>query len=159
MLRPAFVVLVLAFLAGTARADDVDDRIRELGSSDYKVRLLAVASLAKTGDSRAIDPLVVVLRTDSETSLRGAAAVALSKLVPRASAPRDVIRAAKALSLAASRDPKHFVRKRAAKAFARIRPLLPIARPPLPGMRGPPPIAPPPSTGTGTPNAAVTGNE
>src|SRR5689334_7230300 len=72
---------LLAALAAPARADKVDDLVRDLKSgSDYKVRLSAALSLAKLGDKRAIPAFVSALK-DSDKTVRGAAAVALGKLV------------------------------------------------------------------------------
>ncbi len=77
------IVIVLGLVARTtaAHADNVDTLIKDLRSgSDYKVRLSAVLALAKLGDARAIDPLIGAL-SDSDKTVRGAAAVTLGKLV------------------------------------------------------------------------------
>lgn len=68
-------------LASAARADNVDDLMRDLkGGSDYKVRLSAALSLAKLNNKRAIPAFVIAL-SDSDKTVRGASAVALGKLI------------------------------------------------------------------------------
>ena len=75
---------VVAALAAPARADKVDDLVRDLKTgSDYKVRLSAALSLAKLGDKRAIPAFVIALN-DKDKTVRGAAAVSLGKLVDAA---------------------------------------------------------------------------
>lgn len=84
----AAVVLVLALatvaMPRVARADNVDVLIKDVkGGSDYKVRLSAVLGLAKLGDKRGIPALIGAL-SDSDKTVRGAAAVALGKLITAA---------------------------------------------------------------------------
>lgn len=84
----AAVVLALALgtvaLPAVARADNVDVLIKDVKSgSDYKVRLSAVLGLAKLGDKRGIPALIGAL-SDSDKTVRGAAAVAVGKLITAA---------------------------------------------------------------------------
>lgn len=79
--RIAVTIALLCVLASAARADNVDDLMRDLkGGSDYKVRLSAALSLAKLNNKRAIPAFVVAL-SDSDKTVRGASAVALGKLI------------------------------------------------------------------------------
>jgi hypothetical protein len=91
-----FAVAMLCALAGAARADNVDDLMRDLKSgSDYKVRLSAALSLAKLNNKRAIPAFVIAL-SDSDKTVRGASAVALGKLIDATTpkAQRDQVKAA-----------------------------------------------------------------
>lgn len=92
----AVTIALLCVLASAARADNVDDLMRDLkGGSDYKVRLSAALSLAKLNNKRAIPAFVVAL-SDSDKTVRGASAVALGKLIDAtvSSAQRNQVKAA-----------------------------------------------------------------
>jgi hypothetical protein len=118
----AVVVLLCAVLLRPARADNVTRLINDLSSSDdYKVRLSAVASLAKLGDQRAIGPLVDALAGDDESAVRVAAAVALGKLVNGNSDEDDIDAANDALSRASKKDKNSSVKAQAKKALAKIK--------------------------------------
>jgi hypothetical protein len=104
-----------------ALADNVDKVIRDLGADDYKVRLSATSSLAKLGDERAIEPLIEVLQTDSEKTVRGAAAVALGKIVNSSTDSELAEEAKQALTTASKKDKQSFVKKQAKKALAKVK--------------------------------------
>jgi len=92
----AVAFALLCVLATAARADNVDDLMRDLkGGSDYKVRLSAALSLAKLNNKRAIPAFVIAL-SDSDKTVRGASAVALGKLIDAtvSSAQRNQVKAA-----------------------------------------------------------------
>ena len=81
LLGIALVLCGLVVRVGTARADKVDDLMRQLkGDADYKVRLSAALNLGKIGDKRAIGPLTDAL-DDKDKTVRGVAAAALGKMV------------------------------------------------------------------------------
>jgi hypothetical protein len=115
------VGLVLVALVRPARADKVDDLMRDLKSgSDYKVRLSAALSLAKLADKRSIPAFVVAL-SDSDKTVRGAAAVALGKLIDAKTptAQRDQVR--KALESLVARESSDSVKKQAEKTLLTIK--------------------------------------
>lgn len=114
-------VALLMALAAPARADKVDDLIRDLKTgSDYKVRLSAALSLAKVGDKRAISAFQVALK-DSDKTVRGASAVALAKLVDATTpaAKRDQI--VKALTEMVAKESSDSVKKQAEKSLQTIK--------------------------------------
>jgi HEAT repeat protein len=84
-----------------AHADDIDDSVQQLTSSENgKVRVLAALDLAKLGDRRAIRPLANVVVGDGDMKVRGAAAVALGKVVNDRATPDEKEAAVKALTQA-----------------------------------------------------------
>ncbi len=112
---------VLLALAAPARADKVDDLIRDLKTgSDYKVRLSAALSLAKVGDKRAITAFQIALK-DSDKTVRGASAVALGKLVDATTpaAKRDLI--IKDLTTMIGKESSDSVKKQAEKSLQTIK--------------------------------------
>ena len=122
----ASVVVALALLAALAtpaRADKVDDLVRDLRTgSDYKIRLSAALSLAKLGDKRST--VITAFQTalkDSDKTVRGAAAVALAKLVDAdtPSVKRDLIM--KDLSTMIAKETSDSVKKQAEKSLATIK--------------------------------------
>jgi hypothetical protein len=117
----AIALLVVA--GGPARADKVDSFIAQLaGSADYKIRLSAALSLAKTTDPRAVPAFVRALN-DADKTVRGVAAAALGKQVNCDTRPGDRRGAESGLTRAATRDGNDFVRKQADKALQSIRAL------------------------------------
>jgi len=113
-----FPLLILVFLLqSNAKADKVDQLIKQLGtSSDYKVRLSAALNLAKIGDARAIGPFIKALE-DSDKTVRGVAAASLGKLVDSTTEPKLRDQAIAALKKARDTDGNAFVRKQAGKAY------------------------------------------
>lgn len=117
------VGLGLAVLAGAsspARADNVDVLIKDVKSSDeYKVRLSAVLALAKLGDKRGIAPLIGAL-SDRDKTVRGAAAVALGKLLT-AQTPAGVrTQAVDALKVLIAREGTASVKQAAQKTLTQL---------------------------------------
>lgn len=131
----AIAVLVAVMLrAAPARADNVDELIRQLESDDSdKVRLSAALNLTKLGEQRAILALAKALGNDSNTNVRGAAAVGLGTLVTDQTKGSYKNLAVSALKRAAESDRSDFVKGQADKALKAI------------GVGGT--SAPPPATG------------
>jgi hypothetical protein len=124
VIRILTLLIALLAMSRTARADNVGKLIRDLeGSDDYKVRLSAAASLAKLGDSRAIEPLITALAEDGEKTVRGAAAVALGKVVTADTDSELMAEARDALDDASKKanEKDSFVRKQAAKALKKVK--------------------------------------
>lgn len=124
---PRFDRLLLSFLCfgmllvGLTRSDDayadsVDTLISQLGSGSEKVRLSAVLSLSKIGDSRAVIALQRALGDDSDRNVRSAAAVGLAKLVTDKTAVELRSSVVDALARAAADDGSSLVRKQAENA-------------------------------------------
>ncbi len=117
----AFCALVCGM--ATARADNVDALIRDLKTgSDYKIRLSAALSLAKLGDKRAIAGFVVAL-SDTDKTVRGAAAVGLGKLVDASTPKGQRAQVVKALDALIGRETSDSVKKQAEKSAQIIRAL------------------------------------
>lgn len=75
-------MLVVLGRSAPARADNVDELIRQLDGADSdKVRLSAALNLTKLGDPRAILALAKAVGNDGDGNVRAAAAVGLGKLV------------------------------------------------------------------------------
>jgi uncharacterized protein with PIN domain len=111
---------LLVIHATPARADNVAELVKQLDSgSDYKVRLSAALSLSKLADPRAIPAFIDALE-DSDKTVRGAAAVGLSKLITAKT--KDAVRskAVDALTRVAKNDASSFVQKQAQKALDTI---------------------------------------
>ncbi len=118
---PVIVVLVLLALAPrTARAGDVDTLINQLSDSSDKVRLAAAVNLAKLGDQKAVLPLAKAVVNDDDKNVRGAAAVALGKLVTSQTKSSIKNLAVANLKTAAANDSSDFVKQQAAKALSTI---------------------------------------
>ncbi|HEY5950358.1 MAG TPA: HEAT repeat domain-containing protein [Kofleriaceae bacterium] len=116
-----FVVLVALLLsAGSARADNVDTLIKQLGDSSDKVRLAAALNLAKAGNDKAILPLAKSLLNDSDKNVRGAAAVGLGKLIKANPSTKYKSLATANLKTAAANDASEFVKTQAANALTTI---------------------------------------
>lgn len=117
----AFVALLLVLsLSRSARADAIDTLVKQLGDSSDKVRLAAALNLAKAGDERGILPLAKTLLNDNDKSVRGAAAVALGRLIKANPRTRYKNLATANLKTAAARDSSDFVRTQAENALSSI---------------------------------------
>jgi len=117
----AMLALVLTITRGTARADSVDELIKQLENDDSdKVRLSAALNLTKLGDQKAILALAKAVNTDSDRNVRGAAAAGLGKLVTDKTKPSFKGLAISSLKKAAANDESDFVKTQANKALAAI---------------------------------------
>lgn len=118
------MILALAFvaaLAAPARADKVDELVRDLKTGgDYKIRLSAALSLAKLGDKRAIPAFVIALN-DKDKTVRGAAAVALGKLVDATTSGPQKAQVEKALATMIEKESSDSVKKQAEKSLQTIK--------------------------------------
>ena len=116
-----FALCVLVLGAAHARADNVDVLIKDLKSgSDYKVRLSAALSLAKLGDKRAIPGFVFAL-SDSDKTVRGAAAVGLGKLVDASTSKAQRGQVIGALERMIAKESSDSVKKQAEKSVQIIK--------------------------------------
>jgi hypothetical protein len=109
----------LAYAPGTARADKIDDQVKNLGSGgSYKVRLSAVLALSKASDTRAIEALTRALDSDPDASIRRIAALGLGKLLVPATDAGAKNGALAALDHASKNDKDVKVRDTATKALS-----------------------------------------
>lgn len=112
------VVAVLLLRAAPARADNVDELIKQLENDDSdKVRLSAALNLTKLGEPRAILALAKALGNDSNTNVRGAAAVGLGELVTDKTKSTYKNLAMSALKRAVETDRSEFVKSQARKSL------------------------------------------
>lgn len=118
MITAALVVLGRAV---PARADNVDELIRQLENDDSdKVRLSAALNLTKLGEQRAILALAKALGNDGSASVRGAAAVGLGELVTDKTKSTYKNLAVSALKRAEANDASDLVKTQAGKALKAI---------------------------------------
>jgi len=116
----SLVVLAIMFVTRVAHADAVDTLVKQLGDSSDKVRLAAALNLAKVGDERGILPLAKSLLNDGDKNVRGAAAVALGKLLKANPKSRYKNLATANLKTAARSDGSEFVKTQAQNALESI---------------------------------------
>lgn len=114
------VALLLVLRISPARADNVDELIKQLEADSDKVRLSAALNLTKLGDAKAILPLAKALGNDSDKNVRGAAAVGLAKLINSNTKPAVKNLAINSLKKAAGNDESSFVKAQAEKALAAL---------------------------------------
>ena len=79
LLRSALLTALVSIALSAPAKPRLDDLTARLGSSDFRVRVQAALELGRSGDSRALEPLVGAL-DDRNASVRAAAAAALGKL-------------------------------------------------------------------------------
>ena len=121
------VLLVLVLAPVPARADQIDDEARQLGSAPgYKRRLAAVLALSKSHEGRAVAALARALTQDGEAQIRRVAALALAKAVD-ATTPADARDAAFAALDRAVADRDQKVREIASGTLQKLAPLRPRA--------------------------------
>ena len=77
----AVIAACLVLCTRIALADSIDQRVRELGTGGYKVRLAAALALAKSKDPRAVIALADSLHADADVTIRRVSALALEKMV------------------------------------------------------------------------------
>lgn len=127
----AFVVvavIVAPLRLQIARADNVDTLIGQLDDDSDRVRLSAALNLAKLGDARAIDPLIVRLvgsdrdrkAADGDKNVRSAAAVGLGSLVTTKVQGKLRDRAVDALTNAEANDSSPAVQAHAGRSLKAI---------------------------------------
>jgi uncharacterized protein (UPF0147 family) len=121
MRRGAVVVVLASFVlvstARTARADQIDLHVKQLGGGEFKLRLSAALKLSRFRDERAVTAMSRALIQDSERTIRRVAALSLSKMVDE-SLPVNVRRRAIAsLKRARSKDDDPKVRENASTAL------------------------------------------
>ncbi len=117
----ALTVLLLA--VRPTSADAIDSTIKELNSSNYKSRLSAALSLAKSSDARAVMALISVLQSDQDSALRRVAAIALGRGVD--GLPEATVEKVRAALTTATKDADTKVRDSAIAALQSI----PVAAP------------------------------
>ena len=115
------VMLVVVMRATVARADSVDELVRQLETDDSdKIRLSAALNLSRLGNARAILPLAGALERDGSESVRAASAVGLGRLVTDKTEPRVKAKAIAALTRAKDSDDSELVKAQAARALKAI---------------------------------------
>lgn len=126
MTRALAVIAACLLLSSAARADQIDQNVRELTAKSAKVRLAATLQLAKSKDARAVLGVSNALTNDADPTNRRVAALALEKMID-ASTARDARELALgALDKAAKNDKDANVKSTAAatlKSLAAIRKL------------------------------------
>jgi hypothetical protein len=121
-LRVVAVVAACLVLGGAARADTIDQNVRQLGDSSYKVRLAAALALSKSKEARAVIALGDELAHDEESTIRRVCALALAKMID-ARTPDDArALGIDALEKAAGADRDQGVRDTAATALKELTP-------------------------------------
>lgn len=104
-----------------ARADLIDDEVRQLGSAPgYKRRLAAVLVLAKSHEDRAVRALGDALTRDREPQIRRVAALGLARAIDETTPVAAREDAFKALDRAAAEDRDRKVREVAARTLERL---------------------------------------
>lgn len=119
-MRGSIAVVVAACLLlciRTAAADAVAVNVSQLDATNYKVRLAAALSLAKSRDPRAVIALASALRNDREDNIRRVAAVALENMLDASTAVDARELGLGALDHAAAKDRDAKVRAAAAQAL------------------------------------------
>jgi hypothetical protein len=121
--RAATIAVMLAVMsrATPARADNVDELVRQLENDDSdKVRLSAALNLTKLGNPRAILPLASAVERDADKSVRSTSAVGLGRLVTDRTDPKVKGKAIAALTRARDSDESELVKAQAARALKAI---------------------------------------
>lgn len=121
LLTVATACVALCF--GSAAADPVAANVRQLDGANYKVRLAAVAALAKSTDARAVIAIAGALRNDSDANLRRVSVLALEKMIDARTAEDARELGIGALEHAATSDADARVRSTAASALKALGPL------------------------------------
>lgn len=114
----AFAVVLLALAGSPLRADTVADQITSLSGGSVKLRLRAAAALSGLADDRAVVALAASLRDDKDASVRRAAALALAKVVSRATGKAARTKAMDALKAASEK--KHEKNKKVRTTAAKV---------------------------------------
>jgi hypothetical protein len=121
MARALAVLAACWLLCGrVAHADTIDRSVRQLQTGTEKVRLAAALSLAKSRDPRAVIAISGALESESATTIRRVAALALEKMVDANTAPDARALALAALGRAARSDRDAKVKDSAAKSLKKL---------------------------------------
>jgi hypothetical protein len=126
MTRALAVIAACLLLSSAARADQIDQNVKELNAKSSKVRLAATLQLAKSKDARAVLGVSSALTNDADPTNRRVAALALEKMIDSSTAPDARELALGALDKAAKNDRDAKVKSTAAatlKSLAAIRKL------------------------------------
>ena len=119
-MRALAVLAAWLLLGGAARADTLDDNIRQMKDSSYKVRLAAVLALSRSHEQRAVKALAAALASpqlkDDEPTIRRVAALALGKMIDARTAEDARDLGLDALGEAATNDADLKVRATALRA-------------------------------------------
>ena len=118
MSRALAVITACLVLSSTvARADQIDQNVKELTAKSSKVRLAATLQLAKSKDARAVLGVSGALENDKDPTIRRVAALALEKMIDDRTADDARELAFTALERAAKSDGDAQVKSTAATAL------------------------------------------
>ena len=125
----AVLTACLLLLAGRiARADQIDQNVKETHSKSSKVRLAATLSLSKSKDARAVLAVAGELENDEDPTIRRVAALALEKMVDQTTADDAKTLAFTALETARDTDGDAKVKSTASSTLKALAPLKKSAR-------------------------------
>jgi hypothetical protein len=113
----AVIAACLVLCTRVALADSIDQRVKELGTGGYKVRLAAALALSKSKDPRAVIALADSLHADADATIRRVSALALEKMVDERTEDDAKELAIDALERAAKSDRDDKVKTTAAAAL------------------------------------------
>jgi hypothetical protein len=118
MSRALAVITACLVLSSTvARADQIDQNVKELTAKSSKVRLAATLQLARSKDARAVLGVSGALENDKDPTIRRVAALALEKMIDERTADDARELAFTALEQAAKSDSDAKVKSTAATAL------------------------------------------
>jgi len=121
----AVLTACLLLSAGSARADQIDQNVKELATGrPSKVRLAATLSLSKSKDPRAVLAVSGALEKDDDPTIRRVAALALEKMIDQSTASDALSLALDALERTSRSDSDAKVKSTAAatlRALAGLR--------------------------------------
>lgn len=122
MRRVCVAAAAVLLVCGTpAWAESVRTQVRQLQNSpDYRVRISAALSLAKTRDRRAVVALATALQRDSEGSIRRVAALSLGRIIDDTTPARVRDRAVASLRRASRSDRDPRVREAATRSLRQL---------------------------------------
>lgn len=118
MSRALAVITACLVLSSTiARADQIDQNVKELTAKSSKVRLAATLQLAKSKDARAVLGVSGALESDKDPTVRRVAALALEKMVDQRTADDARELALRSLEEASKHDSDAKVKSTAANVL------------------------------------------
>jgi hypothetical protein len=113
----AVMTACLLISSGIARADALDNSVKETTAKPQKVRLAAVLALSKSKDPRAVYAVTNTLRHDEDHNIRRIAAIALEKMIDHTTADDARELALDALERASKQDRDLKVMETSARVF------------------------------------------